>query len=256
VQIRKLVNGAIVNLASASMPVTLGRTYNVRLEAIGTLIRAFVDGKEVLRARDTSHSSGRAGLYMYKTRAYFDNVVATPSPQTTLFTDVFDNRGIVDPAWQLQTGSWALANDTSVVLAQTSVAGGARAVVGIPTEDQILQARVKPTSFTTTGERWFGLITRFVDGQNYYYVTARNNNTVSLRSLVNGAVYVLDTAPLQVTAGTWYTMRMEAIGSSLRLYVNGRLTLEAEDTSHPRGIYGLAAFKTAVRYDDVNIRQP
>ena len=256
VQLRKLVNGAIVTLASASFPVTLGRTYNLRLEAIGTLVRVFVDGNEVVRASDTSHSSGRAGLYTYKTRADFDNVIATPSPQTTLFKDDFDSRGILDPFWQPQMGSWALANDTSVVLAQTSIAGGSRAVVGVPADDQILQARAKPTSFTTTGERWFGLITRFVDDQNYYYVTARNNNTVSLRKLVNGAVTVLDSAPLQVTAGRWYSMRMEAIGSSLRLYVNGRLTLEANDTSHVRGSHGLAAFKTAVRYDDVNIRQP
>lgn len=51
-------------------------------------------------------------------------------------------------------------------------------------------------------------------------------------------------------------MRMEAIGSSLRVYVNGRLTLEATDGSHARGIYGLAGFKTAVRYDDVYIREP
>jgi hypothetical protein len=256
VQIKKLVNGAVTTLASASFPVALGRTYNLRLEAIGTWLRAFVDGREVLRVRDTSHQSGRAGLYTFKTRADFDNVVATPSPQTTLFKDDFDSRGILDPFWQPQTGSWALANDSSVVFAQTSIAGGARAVVGIPTEDQILQARAKPTSFTTTGERWFGLITRFVDDRNYYYVTARNNNTISLRKLVNGTVTVLDSAPLQVTSGTWYNLRMEAIGNSHRLYVNGRLILEATDSSHARGIYGLASFKTAVRYDDVSVREP
>lgn len=256
VQLRKLVNGAIVTLDTASFPVTLGRTYNLRLEAIGTLIRVFIDGNEVLRASDTSHSSGSAGLYTYKARADFDNVIVTPSPQTPLFTDDFDSRGILDPFWQPQTGTWALANDSSVVFAQTSIAGGARAVVGVAADDQILEARAKPTSFTTTGERWFGLITRFVDDQNYYYVTARNNNTISLRKLVNGVTTVLDTAPLQVTAGTWYSLRMEAIGSSLRLYVNGRLTLEANDASHARGSHGLAAFKTAVRYDDIDIRQP
>ena len=71
-----------------------------------------------------------------------------------------------------------------------------------------------------------------------------------------GAVTVLDTAPLQVRLGTWYALRMEAIGNSLRVYVNDRLMLEANDDSHQRGIYGLAGYKTVVRYDDVVVHQP
>ena len=257
VQIKKLVNGAISTLASVTFPVTLNRTYNLRLEAIGSWLRAFVDGNEVLKVQDLSHSHGRAGLYTFKTRADFDNVIITPNSQNTLFKDTFDNSGILHPFWMPQTGTWTLAQDgTTAVVAQTSIAGGSRMLVGVPTEDQIVQMRAKPTSFTTTGERWFGVVARFVDDQNYYYVTARNNNTISLRKLVNGAVTVLDSAPLTVTRNTWYGLRLEAIGNSLRLYVNGRLTLEATDSSHPKGIYGMAAFKTAVRYDDTYFREP
>jgi hypothetical protein len=38
------------------------------------------------------------------------------------------------------------------------------------------------------------VVVRFVDDQNYYYVTARNSKTISLRKLVNGAVTVLGSA--------------------------------------------------------------
>jgi hypothetical protein len=257
VQIKKLVNGTISTLATASFPVTLNRTYNLRLEVVGSWLRAFVDGKQVLKVRDQSHKHGRAGLYTYKTRADFDNVIITPSPQSALFQDTFDNRGILDPFWKPQTGTWALANEgTTVVVEQSSIAGGSRMVVGVPTDDQIIRMRAKATSFATTTERWFGLVARFVDDQNYYYVTARNTNTVSLRKLVNGVITVLDTAPMQVRPNVWYDFRLEAVGNSLRLYTNGQLTLEANDSSHPKGIYGMAASKAAVRYDDVSIIEP
>ena len=92
--------------------------------------------------------------------------------------------------------------------------------------------------------------------QNYYYVTVRNDNTVSLRKLVNGQIVVLDTAPLTVSLGTWYTLRLEAVGSALRTYVNGRLLLEANDSTHSEGSYGLATFRTSAQFDDFIATQP
>ena len=84
----------------------------------------------------------------------------------------------------------------------------------------------------------------------------RNDNTVSLRKLVNGAVVVLDNAPLTVTANTWYALLFEAVGDALRAYVNGRLLLEARDDSFAAGAYGVAMFKAATRVDDFKVVQP
>ena len=39
---------------------------------------------------------------------------------------------------------------------------------------------------------------------NYYYLTVRSSNTVSLRKVVNGSITVLGTATLSVTPNTWY----------------------------------------------------
>jgi pectate lyase len=154
------------------------------------------------------------------------------------------------------TSDWVLTNDGSVVYAQRSTAGDARSVSGVSTRDQIIQARAKATSFAPGGERWFGLMTRFVDDQNYYYVTVRNTNQISLRALVGGAIRVLDTAPMTVRTGTWYTVRMEAVGALLRVYVNNRLVLEATDTTHAQGRYGFRTFRTAARYDDFTALKP
>ena len=97
---------------------------------------------------------------------------------------------------------------------------------------------------------------RFVDASNYYYMTVRSSNTLSLRKLTNGAITVLATVPLTVSADTSYALRLEAVGSQLRGYVNGRLLLEATDTTHARGMGGAVMFKTSADFLNYRAYQP
>lgn len=254
VQLRKLENGAIRVLASATVPFALNRRYRLRLEAAGTWIRGYVDGQLRVQARDTRHTHGAAGLRMFRTSADFDNVVISPNPQVTLLSENFDQGGL--PKFFPHLGAWGEAVDGTAVLAQTSLAGDARATTRVEAGDQVVQARAKATSFASGAERWFGLLARFQDDNNFYYLTVRNTNTVSLRKLVNGSIVVLDTATLPVAIGRWYTLRLEAVGNKLRAYVDGRFLMEAVDGSHSSGTYGFATFKTSAHFDDVVVAEP
>jgi hypothetical protein len=124
VRLRKLVNGAQVTLASAALPVTLNRTYRLRLESIGKHHRVYVDGVMLLDAIDGSFSSGRAGLLTYRAAADFDNVVVSPSPVTTILQTGL-NQGWDERGWNLSGpgvwgGTWT---GTESVFTQTSVVG-------------------------------------------------------------------------------------------------------------------------------------
>ncbi len=151
-----------------------------------------------------------------------------------------------------------MASGSNFVFAQSSVAGTARAVIGVPTDDQSVDVRARPTTFAGTGggDRWFGVMARYVDDSNYYYLTLRNTNTVSLRKLTNGAITVLGTYSLPVTLGTWYRLRIEAVGTQIRGYVNGFLVAEATDTTHARGAAGPITNRAAVDFDDYRAIQP
>jgi hypothetical protein len=254
VQLRKLQNGVITVLASSSLPVTLNRAYRLRLEAVGTWIRGYVDGQLRVQARDALHKHGTPGVRMYRAATDYDDVAITPNPQITLFRDDFND----DPAqpWTTHNGTWSEVADGSQVFAQTSLTGDGRVTSGVPADDQAIQVRAKANTFAAGGERWFGVMARFRDERNFYYVTVRNTNQLSLRKLVNGTIFVLDTAPLPVSTGRWYSLRLEAVGSSLRAYVDGRLLAEASDTSHTTGTYGLATYGTSAHFDDVVATQP
>lgn len=121
------------------------------------------------------------------------------------------------------------------------------------TTDQNVQTRVMPTAMATTG--WFGVMARYVDDGNYYYLKV-GNGEASIRKLVNGAIVELARAPFTPSVNTWYTLRLEAVGTSLRAYINDRFLLEAADSSHASGKYGIVTYRASATFDDFAVTQP
>jgi len=254
-QLKRLRGGVISTIASTALPVTLNRKYRLRLESIGSVHRVYVDGALLLDADDAGAPlQGSAGVIMNRARADFDNVMVTPSPLTTVFEHDFSTTSPGE--WTLGgTGQWTVVDGT---YAQNSVAAEARAVIGGPTADQVVEARVRPIAWSTAGtaEPWAGVVARYADSGNYYYLHIRRGGTVSLRKLVNGTISTLASAPLTVSLNTQYRLRLEVVGAQLRGYVNGNPVLQVADSSHTRGIGGLMTNKAAVRFDDYFAYQP
>lgn len=262
VQLRRVLNGAITVLASKPMTVTAGQNYHVTLESIGTTHNVYVNGLFVVTAEDSALTHGRAALMDYKTSADFDNVFVQPS----LLYGIFDMNSAgctVYPDQYIITGdgSWTCStkNTSTRYIIQSSTAGDARAIPGAPTDDQAAQARARVTAFAApsgTSERWFGLASRYQDASNFYYLSVRSSNTVSLRRVHNGTITVLATAPMTLAVGTWYDLRLEALGSEVRGYVNGRLLVQAHDTTFATGRSGLVTYKAAAEYTGFKTFRP
>jgi pectate lyase len=102
------------------------------------------------------------------------------------------------------------------------------------------------------------LIARYRDDTNYHYVTLRNSGSLDIKKLVNGAIQNLATVPFTVQPNVSYRVRLESIGTRLRVYVNGTLRAEATDTSVTPGLsrVGVATYKTALDLDNVVATQP
>jgi hypothetical protein len=219
----------------------------------------FVDDRLVLEARDATLARGRLGLMTYRASADFDNLVITPNNYTTIYANAFAPGAAVGPWAHTGPGAWSLGS--AGVYAQNSVAGDARAIIGATSaEDQSVTVRARATAFAVPSgqnQRWFGVLLRYVDDNNYVYASLRSSNRVSLRRLVNGRIEVLAEAPLTVTPGAWYTLRVEALLHATYVYVNGELVLEGPNHwMLPNGQTGLITYKTAAEFDDFLAYQP
>jgi hypothetical protein len=223
-------------------------------------LRLHVDDKLLLEARDNSLLQGQPAVLMYKTAADYDNVLWGANPLSTLFCSDFEPS--LSPEYST-TGSpgWRLLPLGSGHVMEYPRIDGAASVVAIGGSSRNSSASVsaRATAFDGT-DRWFGLAARYIDAQNYHYLTVRNSNTVMLRKLVNGAIRTLDTASFTVSTNTWYRLRLDIVGQSIRGYINGRLVLEANDPdllpSDPAGSTALVLYKTAAQYDNWQFVRP
>ena len=256
-ELRRTAGGTLRVLASASFRPLPARNYRVRFESIGTLHRLFVDGRLIVDADSSGPSHGRAALLSDRAQVEFDNVIVSPTLRTTMYATDFESGA---GSWtRTGPGFWNLTVNGSTVYSQSSVAGDARASIGVPADDQIVRVRARLDTFATptgTQERWFGVMARHVDDQNFYFLSLRSSNTVSLRKVIGGTVTTLASAPFAVLPATWYQLRLDAIGNTLRAYVNGVLRLEVRDDSIARGNSGPAMFKAATDFDDFSAYQP
>jgi hypothetical protein len=258
VRFQRVIAGVARTLASAPLAVSAGRNYHLRLESIGTQHRVFVDGRLVLDVDSTGMTHGSPGVFTSYASADIDNVYVSPSPRATIYSTDFE-AGSAGPWTTTGVGFWNLWQGESTVFYQSSVGGDARAAIGAPTDAISVRLRARLDTFATaTGsqERWLGVFTRYTDASNYYYLSLRSSNTLQIRKLVNGTITTLASVPLTVTPFEWYQLRLDAVGTKLRGYVNGRLLVEATDSSHARGVSGPVTYKAAADFDDYLSYQP
>ena len=227
VELRRMLDGEFTTLASAPATVTTSRRYRLRLESIGTVHRVYLGDRLVLTARDAALAEGAAGIIMYRARADYDNVIVTPSPFTTVYTQNFSTSNIA--SWNSAAGQWQASGG---VFRQSSTTGYGRAFVGAGVGDQIVQARVRPTSFAGPDD-WVGVMARYQDPQNYLYVSLRNRDVISLWRRSPGGLHNLANRPFTVTTGTWYVVRVEVVGGLTRVFVNGQLLLSSNADPGP-----------------------
>jgi hypothetical protein len=258
VELKRMVAGVSTSLASAPATVTTARKYRLRLESIGTLHRVYFNDSLVLTARDASLQEGTAGVMTNLAAADYDNVIVTPTPLTTIYKHSFtsSNPGI----WGHGHSSW---QSSGGVYQQVNFNGYATAYTGAATDDQIVQVRIRPTSFEGP-DNWVGVLARYQDERNHVYVSLRNRGVISLWRRTNGLTQQLATARLAVTTGTWYTVRVEIVNGLTRVFVNDQLTLSTNADPGPtnpnvvdsRGQVGLITYRARADFDDFYAYQP
>jgi hypothetical protein len=256
IQLKRMYQGAFGTLDSATFPFALNRTYRLRLESVGPWQRVYVDGVLVLEAIDSDLTQGRPALLTYRAAADFDNVVASPADVATLWWRTGERVcGIVCPVvdWQTADGDWSWQSDgTNEYFSQSSLTTAGRAPAGALTRniDQLVESRMRVRTWGAANDPWIGLMARYQDLDNYVYLSWRRSNVLTLRKLVNGQIQELGAVSQPLAAGTWYRVKLDAVGNRLRAFVNGRQVLEVVDPQPTPGQVGVVTNRAQADFDD------
>jgi len=150
-------------------------------------------------------------------------------------------------------GTWTVVADGSQVYRQSSTGSDAKAQVGsLSWTDVAVEARVKPLAYNGTN-RSVGVAARAQNMTNFYALGLTNSGTVELSKRIGGSPQALASASASISTGTWYTLRLEAFGTTLRGFLNGTQVVSATDASLSTGRAGLVTRYASASFDDLTV---
>lgn len=166
-------------------------------------------------------------------------------------------------------GTFAIASETSGnhVLGYTAASVGgvlatskAGVMVTVPTADYYVEARIRPMTNSTTGNKFLSLLGRYQDANNWYAIdlnvqSSTASTQVEIHKMVAGTLTRLKQTKKAIAMDAqFYTVRLEMLGSNLTAYLDGEKISTIADTSlTAKGLIGLYTANKSFQIDDVKI---
>ncbi|MET0135142.1 MAG: family 43 glycosylhydrolase [Kibdelosporangium sp.] len=177
------------------------------------------------------------------------NADGTIQPVTMKVKDNFDDRDAV--GWTTYGGSWSTGGSRL----DTSSSLGGKALLDTNFSNLTYDADVTPRSASGDSGIVFR-VTQPATGTDSYrgYYAAIASGRVLLGKAANNWTQ-LASVPMTITSGTAYRLRVEAVGSTIKVSVNDLSTpkITVTDTSHTSGSNGVRVFNTAASFDNISV---
>ena len=215
------------------------------------------------------YSNGYTGVDFWTSRNIlgptYNNFVVRDLSNNVLFADNFGDDPTVPnllTPWSVYTGSWSVPD-----FALRSTAGGGTGYANIyynPSTtwtDYSIQARVQYPSGAFGG----GPVGRLnsTTGTRYTAWVYAKTNTLNLLKWSNWTSWsLINSVPISPPGESWHTVKMDFAGSSIRVYWDGSLLIDAMDSGYTSGGIGFdtTSYQTTSPYlmaiDDVEVRSP
>lgn len=174
----------------------------------------------------------------------------TQAHAAVLFSDNFNDGNANGWTPQSNYNDWTVVSDNGNYVYYSSSTSEGRTSAGSQSwTNYTVEAKMKIESFNGSNRAY--LAGRYQDGNNYYAASLTGGNKLELRKKVKGSTTNLASKSYALQTGTWYTVKLELSGNTIKMYVNGNLELQATDNSLTHGAIGLVGYKTQVKYDDI-----
>lgn len=173
---------------------------------------------------------------------------ATPLPYSENFEDGIAN------GWSTPSGSWDIITDGTKVYHTLSTDSISRAYVGDSSwNNYSVEVKAKVSAWGSSSARTVGILARYTDTNNYYLMGYEYPGELRIRKKVAGTLTTLTSKAYTLNTGTWYTMKAELNGNSLKLYINGVQQLTITDSTFSSGSAGLISVYGNSRFDDFSV---
>jgi hypothetical protein len=184
---------------------------------------------------------------------------AQVAPPTATFSRLFgdDFNDGNDVGWTKVSGAWFVISVPGGTFdyQQANNAGTRIAVAGPTATDQIIEARVKPTS--VNGGAMAGILGRYQSPSAAYRLALGQDNTLQLRRHTTTGSVLLASAPINsisaLPLNVFFLLRLEIRGTSLKGYVNGELLVSATDSTFASGSTGFVTVNATSEFDDIRV---
>ena len=258
-QLNRRLNGVTTTLDEWQIPIPSGTWQEVYIVADRQFLKAYVGDEVVLETSDERLSHGRVALLTHRTRADFDNLHVSPTQERSLFFKGYTGSPDFGRPFSRIGGTWVEPPPgvSNHYLKQTNTEGTALAIAGVPVTDQRVVASIRLDSWGSTQPvPWFGLLARYVDERNYYYLSVRGSDSLQIRKVVNGVVTVLAAKSFTIAPGQLGRYELRVLGNELHAFFNGERVATAIDSDLPSGRYGIGTYRAAASFSSISVTQP
>ena len=273
-RLEKKVNGVFTTLAEEKIPYLSHNFHDVQCVANRNNIRVVLDGEELFNVTDTTLRTGKVGLYVWQIKlSDFDDLAVQAGdtakpPVKRVMSDNFNDQKIT--GWTIQDHAtrsgpsfWVegitqtllqLAKIGDTVTSQP-LANPGSVCIATPLIPNDIQFSVSMVNFD---EHAMGVVFRYKDAANHYRFSWNlDDRKRQLQKVANGVWSVLWQDRTDYNMGQWYRIRVLAVGSRLRLFIDGEPIADVTDTSHPFGSVGMYVWQTAgILFENALVQTP
>jgi hypothetical protein len=188
----------------------------------------------------------------------------TPTPSTTgqtLINETFPDAGSVSD-FITSGGTWKVSNGLYQLTAASTCSGPLcnRAVHNTNVSgDFTLTAQVSAVSSSAIWDD-AAVIFGYQDANNYYYVSfneSNDPNTNGLFKVVGGTkTQLTDFAATTASGSTLHNIRIERVGSGIKVYRDGTMVGTGNDSTYTNGKVGVGTYNNNANFDNLKVIKP
>lgn len=251
------MNNGWTELKRASVKIDPNTTYQLKISAVGSQIRVYLNGSAVLEQSDSTYTKGSIGIRMYDSLPSYDHFTASSAEGQVVFDEPFDTpqeAGI--GKWEQVDGSWSVRTGTLNV----NKGDGYKIIArDAQFQDLTLETDLRLPEGTGTGDA--GLLFRTqsaaagADAVRGYYAGISGEGKVILGRMNNDWQQLKEVKAFDsMDPARFYHLKITAYQNQIKVYVNNTRTpvLEYTDESpaaYGKGGVGLRSYRAEAAFD-------